>query len=214
MFENYITSSNTTPNNIGIYPSADCCGDICLSKCNKKPYEEYDVKGNFVGYTWNYGDTIDLQFLIEGQLTVESNAIIYTGLGDKPTDKTIGNIYQKAYNTSEFKSWTCTGVTTTCCIWTEDEVFETPEHGKPIYVTARDYLDGKYLRLEIFNFRFETEFTSDPIVAAPVINFHIDKELSDKLLRGNHYLSLTLYNENDVYVDTIINQRDCTLIIK
>lgn len=214
MFENFINNSNTTPNNTGLYPPAYSCGDNRLSTCCKKPYEEYDAKGNFVGYTWNYGDTVELQFTIEGQLTVESNAIIFTGIGDAPTETTVGNVYRKAYNTTDFKSWTCTAVTDTGYVWVEDETFESPETGKSVYVTVNDYLKGKYLRLEIFNFRFENEFTSDPIEAQPVINFTVDKELSEKLLKGNHYLSLTLYDENNLYIDTLINQRDCALIIK
>ena len=38
-----------------------------------KPYEEYDVSGNLIGYWWYYGNTINLEFNIEGEVTYEGN---------------------------------------------------------------------------------------------------------------------------------------------
>ena len=35
----------------------------------KKPYEEYNAKGELIGYWWNYGDTVNLEFKLSGQIT-------------------------------------------------------------------------------------------------------------------------------------------------
>lgn len=68
MFNNYENiDSKYTPNN----------SDYC--KCNlkparpNKPYEEYDISGNLIGYWWYYGNTVNLEFNIEGEVTYEGN---------------------------------------------------------------------------------------------------------------------------------------------
>lgn len=46
-----------------------------LKPCTpKKPYEKYNAAGELIGYYWYYGDTINLEFEIEGEVTYEGNS--------------------------------------------------------------------------------------------------------------------------------------------
>lgn len=38
-----------------------------------KPYEKYNAEGELIGYYWYYGDTINLEFTIEGEVTYEGS---------------------------------------------------------------------------------------------------------------------------------------------
>ena len=63
MFDNYdnIYSNACQP----CPPKPECKLDPCKPD---KPYAQYDVKGNLIGYWWNYGDTINLEFNIDGEV--------------------------------------------------------------------------------------------------------------------------------------------------
>lgn len=63
MFDNYdnIYSNACQP----CPPKPECKLDPCNPN---KPYAQYDVKGNLIGYWWNYGDTINLEFNIDGEV--------------------------------------------------------------------------------------------------------------------------------------------------
>lgn len=77
MFTNYENlQDNYIPNNI--CPSTPCPNpcppESKLQPCKPKlPYEEYNATGELIGYWWYYGDTLNLEFNIEGELVVEGN---------------------------------------------------------------------------------------------------------------------------------------------
>mgnify|MGYP003296204872 CR=1 FL=1 len=75
-----------------------------------KPYEEYDNNGNIICYYWNYGDSINLSFSLSGEITVDSDAIIYNIAGQYPDKTTVANINSKAYNVIDLKSWTLVSI--------------------------------------------------------------------------------------------------------
>ena len=99
MFDTYEhLQDNYIPNNINPCPPKKC-NDEKLDPCMiKKPYEDYNIEGEVVGYWWYYKDILNLEFNITGDVVVEDNAIVYTAIGEKPTTETIGEIDQKAYN--------------------------------------------------------------------------------------------------------------------
>lgn len=216
MFDNL--NINTIPNNL-------CNNNIANIKSCKLPYEEYNDVGEFVGYSWSYEDTVTLEFDIAGELTVEGDAIIYTAKGSSPDISTIGTINQKAYNTTDLISWTCTSVENNSYTWTQDESWETPAEGINTYVTISEYLEGKYLYINIYNFRHEKEYSSNPIDAKEIIYFNITNNMIKTtpnmteadykpLDKGIHYLTLILKDENGEYIDTLIGQQNCPLIVK
>lgn len=75
MFENYNNlSSQYIPTNIPKAPIPPQCPPkpLCPPEPNK-PYEDYNAKGELVGYWWSYGDTINLDFELDGYVTIDGS---------------------------------------------------------------------------------------------------------------------------------------------
>lgn len=178
-----------------------------------KPYEEYNTQGELIGYFWRYGETLNLEFNIDGEITVESDAIIFTNAGVFPDETTIGKVNQRAYNIIDLRSWTCTSVINdTTYIWEEDLEFEYDEtSSKSIYVPAQYYLEDKFIELTIYNFRFEAIY-KESIKAGTSVVFQIDSNLSKKLVKGIYYCSLVVYDNNTN--KKIFSPDDCVLVVK
>ena len=179
-----------------------------------KPYEEYDAKGDLVGYSWYQGETLNLEFNIDGEVVVEADAIIYTAHNDAPTVGTKGYVGQRAYNVVDFKSWTCVVTDDEHgYVWEQDAEFDhdRADAEKSIYVSAKDYLSDKKLEFKILNFRFETvhseEFDGCTRLIVP-----ITKDLSNKLVKGIYYSTLTVFT--DSLRTPIFGAKDCTLLVK
>lgn len=92
LFENYENiPSSYIPNNI--------CPPRQAPSIPKTPLAQYNAKGDFVGYTWSYGDEVNLKFLISGNVTYDNNDIlpeVYKVDG-------AGGIYQEAEDYLEGK---------------------------------------------------------------------------------------------------------------
>ena len=65
------------PNNIKPTDNLSCAYPK-LEPCRPtKPYEEYNAEGQLIGYYWYYGDEINLEFNIDGEVTsLEDNTYI------------------------------------------------------------------------------------------------------------------------------------------
>ena len=100
----------------------------------KKPLEEYDAKGNIIGYSWNYGDGVILEFNTEGTATDDATLM---------------------------------------------------------YQTAEEYMEGKKLKLQIYNFRYEVIYEKT-IPASTKAKFVIDSGESTQLPRNVYTCSLVL----------------------
>ena len=75
MFDNYENLSNSyVPNNLSCAKPQHNCTPIAPSNPNK-PYSDYNAKGELVGYFWHYGDSINLEFNIEGEMTTQEDYI-------------------------------------------------------------------------------------------------------------------------------------------
>ena len=213
MFSNYQNlADNYKPNNLTyMFPSTMNC-----SKLNpldgSKPYEEYDAKGELVGYFWHYGDTLNLDFTIDGEITVEDNALILYAHGQVPSETTEGVIGQRCYNVVDFKSWTCEGLDGTSFCWLLDDDFIYPETAnRNVYMSAEEYLKDKKIDVVIYNFRMEPICTRTFDGSSHIL-FEIDAELSKCMLRGIYYCSVTAYNSN--VRQTIFDVKDCKLLVK
>ena len=213
MFLNYQNlADNYIPNNlINTYPH-----NISNSKLNpvdaSKPYEEYDAKGELSGYFWHYGETLNLEFQLDGEITLESDAILLKSAGQTPTEQTVGKIGQRVYNIIDLRSWTCVAVVDEKHTWQEDSEFTYPLNSdRSVYISAEDYLSDKQVEVTIYNFRME------PVVqkiynGSSVIVFHIDKKLSALLQKGIYYCKVTLFNSDVSQV--VFDTSDCNLIVK
>ena len=56
-----------------IYNTNLSASQIENMKVGRLPYEDYDKEGNLVGYFWHYGDTIELDIEITGNIVAESD---------------------------------------------------------------------------------------------------------------------------------------------
>lgn len=214
MFLNYQNiADNYMPNNlINAFPHM-----LNSSKLDpldaSKPYEEYNSKGELTGYFWRQGETLNLEFNIDGEITLESDALLITSMNQIPTDKTIGKVGQRAYNVIDLKSWTCVAITTTGkFIWEEDAEFTYPLNSdRSVYISAEDYLKDKKVEVTLYNFRMEP-ICKKVYPAASKIIFAIDRELSNALPRGIYYCSVTVFNDDISY--KIFDSTDCNLLVK
>lgn len=186
------------------------------------PYTEYNVDGDIVGYYWYYGDTVNLVFDIDGELTVESNSIIYSISGQFPTTETEGELNQKAYNVIDLISWTLSSITEVGAEqiiynWTQDETFEAPTEGdKKVYITASDYIKGMVAKIQIHNFRYEIVYTEEKKIEENPneIILSIGKDLSNKLVKGTYYITLTLIDEAVQCYIPLLKDKECIVTVR
>lgn len=206
LFDNYENLGNAIPNNLyARYP---------VKEIYKRPYEQYNAQGEFVGYFWNYGTTVNLQFDLSGEITVEGNAIIYTVAYQKPTKATKGFIGQKAYNIVDLTSWTLDNIVGEDYNWIEDSEFQYPVEGsKNIYIDATDYLKDKKVIVSLYDFRME-KIDERLFEGNTNIVYIIDKELSDKLVKGIYYCSLVIYDPVALTYITVIDNNSFLLEVK
>lgn len=213
MFLNYHNiADNYMPNNL-IHAFSVRMNESKLDPVDaSKPFEEYNSKGELTGYFWRYGETLNLEFNIDGEITIESSALIFKTRGQSPSSVTAGSIGQRAYNVLDLKSWTCVGVTRREYIWEQDEEFTYPlNSNRSVYVSAEDYLADKSVEVTLYNFRMEP-ICKKVYAASPTIVFSIDRELSLNLPKGIYYCSVTVFNSEVCY--KIFDSTDCNLLVK
>ena len=212
MFTNYQNVPSTyQPNNLTInFPQYTVESKLVAAE-RGKPFEEYNVKGELEGFFWRYGETLNLEFNLDGEIVVENDAIILTGKGTTPDIYTKGYIGQRLYNVSDLTSFTCTSIINGNYIWEKDTNLTYPEIGESVYVSAEDYLKDKIVEVTLYNFRFEPIYSTKFDGTTSVI-LTIDKELSSKLTRGIYYCSINVYNETVNMM--VFEPTDCKLLVK
>ena len=162
---------------------------------NELPRKEFNKAGEFVGYSWDYGDTLILTFYIQPIVKVEENAIVYDVAGQVPLNSTVGEFHQRAYNTADLRVWVCETYDQTEYVWKEQCEFTYPRCGtKEIVLPIGIDLSQKKVLIELMNFRREVIHSAETD-CAEIVNFAIDKELSDKLLEGIYYCKVTIFND-------------------
>lgn len=120
-----------------------------------KPFEKYNAEGELIGYYWYYGDTVNLEFTIEGEVVNEDSSK---------------------------------------------------------YIDAAEFMKDKQVTVQICNFRREPIITKT-YAGDAIITFAIDEEISKKLVRGNYYCTVTVFNNHGLN-KTLFYQDDCTLYVE
>ena len=211
MFSNYNTKllELYKPNNLmNSFHTPDSCSKLSPIDASK-PYEEFDSKGKHVGYSWRQGETLNLEFSLEGEITVESDAFVHYTKGDTPFGMSAQHPGQKYYNVSDMKSWHCyfEGNKT---IWVEDEEFTYPETGmdlQSVYMPATEYVKDKNVVVTLFNCRMEPVHTWYPDVNNSKILCYVDKDLSESLAKGIYYCSVIV--EDELVRFSLFDTNDC-----
>lgn len=211
MFLNYENiAKNYTPNNLMCaFPVGKSYTKLDPIQASR-PYEEYNAKGELIGYFWRYGETLNLEFNIDGEIVVEDDAIVLSARDQIPSSA-VGRLGQRAYNVIDKRSWTCSSIHNEVHVWTEDKEFTYREEGQSVYVTAEDYLADKQVEVTLYNFRMEPIHTEIFAGKSKVI-LAITPELSKKLLRGIYHCSLNVFNDSVNL--PIFSSTDCTLLVK
>ena len=108
MFDNYDNlNPDYIPNNTTKY-----IDKYYLTINSQIPRPLYDIKNNFLGYSWDNGEIFDFNMSVDDMITIRENSIIYDTPGESPDTYTIGEIEgQQAYNVVDAKSWTFSGKT-------------------------------------------------------------------------------------------------------
>lgn len=204
MFTNYDKiPENYIPDNIVMRMPPEI---VCFS--NKQPQKEYNFKGDFIGYSWEQGDTLTMKISVDKTIKVEEDALILDEQGVAPSS-TLGRIGRKAYNTVDIKSWLCTAINGDKYVWKEDKCFTYPKCGeKEITLITNPDVIGKIVRFCIYDFRRNTIYTED-IDGARTFDVNIDAELSDKLIRGIYFFNYTILGDK-----TADASRELAIIVK
>lgn len=149
MFENYeLIPQNYIPNNIN--------SDVYKETSVKYPLVAYNAQGDVIGFTWNYEDTVYLEFTTTGN-------VVYDDMG-----------------------------------FTED---------------CETYLKGKKFKAILYNNRYEVcaQCICD---AAPVVKILSDSFFPSTVVPGVYRLKLTLIDENNDTLTTLISGDDGIIYIK
>lgn len=184
------------------------------------PNEIRNAQGELIGYKWHENESIALNVNIVGNIDVEDDAIIYSVAGNKPENTTAGAIGQKAYNIIDLKSWTCTAAIKKPntlldyeYVWTEDKSFTYPDAGRSVYMDASDYISGKKLIIKIYNFRYEEIYNSTQ-EATSQFTLTTEGEINKLLTKGLYYITITLYDNDNLIYLPIIKDKDCCIVIE
>lgn len=225
LFTNYQNiNPNYQPSNIK--PPNPCKPKLEPCKPNK-PYEEYDAENKLVGYYWNYGDTINLEFDVSGEVTIIDGEeyisaldfligkyvvmTIYDFRGDVMATQTLYTSTTLQPNSIIKKGSLINGE-----LYDED----TQVENSSLTILQESILKrGSYITKDttVNNYIYEEdEEVKQEIRLHPGtrIIFEIDKALSNKLIKGVYTCTLILYNTDNSYVDTLFSQTDGNLIVK
>lgn len=191
MFDNYDNlSANYVPDNTSPKPSDEyfTLADDAL------PRPAFNIKGNFIGYTWTAGDTFDMKFSVKDIVKVDKNSIIYYNTGVCPTTETMGSPGQQAYNVPDTKSWTCVKFDDGLYIWVEDDVITYLADGE-VELDFTPSMEGKTLQLDVYNFRWEHFHTFSSLGAAEIV-CTLDKDITEKFKPGVYYSTLKVLGDS------------------
>jgi hypothetical protein len=151
---------------------------------DSKVKKEYNIKGELIGYSWGYGETVSLVLSMAKVIYVEDDALVFTEENEAPTTETVGVKGQRAYNTKSIKSWTCETLDQATYNWVEDKVFKYPESGtKEIVLDTFPDISLQNVLFTIKNFRKEVVYSKE-IPGGNTLVINIDKELAEILLQG------------------------------
>lgn len=121
----------------------------------KFPLEEYDIRGNLIGFSWKYLDTIILEFI------------------------TTGNVLY------------------------DDGIAED----------ADVYLTDKKFSIKFYNFRYE-EIFKDEVESTNYLKYYISDKLKNLLIPGTYSMSVTLIDEENDVVETLLDSNILKIFIK
>lgn len=203
MFDNY---DNLSPDYIPDNSSYKVTATV-KTYDNGNPKSAYNIKGEFVGFSVNEGDTYKLDLGIKYEIMVEADAIHFIRTGECPSSDTKGYVGRKAYNTIDIESYTCNEVIhnidgTVEYVWSKDNKFTYPSIGE-LPLCFYPYSRYDELEVSILNFRNETIKTI--LLNSTQEELIVDKEISDLLSQGIYKIKVVAQDEENKRLATMFN---------
>lgn len=194
MFYNYDNMDpNHIPNNIKAYKIPEY-----IQLDNTLPNKLYDIKNNFIGYSWVHGELFNFTLNVNDTIRVPEDSIIYTESGQCPDANTKGYKSQKAYNIVDGKCWTCTGYVCGVFVWLlNDKIMYTADGDKEISLNID--MTNKQLKLDLYTFKWEI-IESIITENSDTIELSIDDTLSEKLNSGIYYGILSIVDNDNIHI--------------
>ena len=187
--------------------------NYCHNKSFNSPYEDYNELGEIIGYHWQRGTQVDLEFNLSGEINYPSDAILYTVIGQAPDENTRANINDFAYNVADLKMWQLKSIVNGRYIWIAQSIYESPNLGdKQLYIDLSQYISGKKLLLNLYDVNFNV-IDKKTFDSTTELTYTITKELADILIEGVYYISLDCFDPTTLNTLSIINAEDLRITI-
>ena len=190
MFDNYdFLPSNYIPNNLTTSPPLEykVIDDYI-------PKKIYNLKNDFIGYSWNYGYIFDFKLSVNDIIKVKDDSIIFTTAEEEPTDSLVGYKGQQCYNTVKNKSWTCSGHIQGIYVWVEDKYVTYDAHGTKEIEMVTDVSDST-ITFEMYDKKWKLIYS----ITAEEVNeiiCPISKDLYDKMKPDVYHCTLRVIGNN------------------
>lgn len=207
IFDNYINQDdNYIPDNI--HDKKICLAESSFEYGNLHPW--FDLKHHQIGYQWEYGLSNILSFTVNKVINVPEDAIIFYNQSEYPDITTEGKIGQKAYNTINILSWTCTSIESVNdefkYIWTPDEHL-TYNKRWPKQILLTPDMSEKMIVVNFYNWQNTLIFTRLQ-EGENNITINITSDLSsDYFLRGLYKCEVQIVGEEEIETTDIIQIR-------
>lgn len=206
IFDSYDNLSNEyIPSNMNKPPKPPKANPYFDPAIPKLPYCDYNAEGDIVGYWWPYGNTVNLEFDLEGCLTVEGSqqfVSIRNFLQNKQLKVDIYNFRHEIIDTMLFDGNQFQSYIKADNVTSESKgIFYIYDEEKKEYIAVSlpsGYQEG------------QTYYIENP--EPPFIIYPIDVDKSALFEKGTYYCSLAII---DKYLhDTILPQDLCTLTVR
>ena len=190
MFTNYQNLSEYyMPNNLCKQQTVPTSYTKLMQNNKTKPYELYNAKGELEGYYWHYGDHIELEFNLAGELTLDDDTPTgsFIDIRDFLANKNlIIKLYDFRFNIIHTK--------------VSNTYYEALLDKNETWGDTIDFIDAG------------NAFSEYMIDTDPAVKLTIDHELSMKMVKGVYYCSLEV--EGQDFHEILFGPEDCKLLVK
>lgn len=173
----------------------------------KKPYCEYNAEGNIVGYWWPYGNTVNLEFELDGYVTIDEENV-YVDVRDFIKDKQLQiKIYNFRHEVIDTKLYDGKDYQVAKFI----RAPEVNKHTKGVYYIYVTEDNGKYIPVDLPK-QYDENQTYYKQQDVEII-YPIDEDKSASMFeKGTYYCSLSIISKG--INETVFFEDNCTLMVK
>lgn len=185
MFDNYENiPSDYTPNNM--FP----VGHTIYREIDTNNLKiETSLIGN-KNYKWNYGETFNIDYTVNTDITIMNDDIIFRNKGEEPTQSLIGELNQRIYNVVDIKEWICKEIIDDNIYnWELQKTFIVPANGDKSETLTPDYSD-KIITINFYDYRRELFYTEELVNNDNIFTFEMTSEKSKDFIKGVYYLEI------------------------